>query len=196
MKVKVVGATKQTCMVLLPSPVNSLSLIFLCRIPMPFFFLSVSYQSPLPSFPSLLNWTYPTPLSHISTPPMCSSWPAHHFSVCSLFFLLPPSPPPLPSSVPPWWPSPTIHPAFCLQAWLVFRYPRTNVFQTWWGDKRQLSSTFLYQFRWPWPSYKVAVVWKIKNFCIHFLENLSIALHAIQSAATTCWFVEAHAKFI
>ena len=36
----------------------------------------------------------------------------------------------------------------------------------WW--KRSLSCTFWYQFVWPWPSFKVTVVWEINNFCIVF----------------------------
>ena len=34
------------------------------------------------------------------------------------------------------------------------------------------------------------------NFGIHFLANLNIHVDEIQYVATTCWFVEAHAKFI
>ena len=36
----------------------------------------------------------------------------------------------------------------------------------------------------------------MKNFVIHFLANLSIDVEGIQYVATTCWFVEAHSKFI
>ena len=35
-----------------------------------------------------------------------------------------------------------------------------------------------------------------QNLSIHFLANLCINLHRIQCVATTCLFVEAHAKFI
>ena len=38
-------------------------------------------------------------------------------------------------------------------------------------------------------------VWEIKNFGVHFLENLGIDLDQIQFDATTCWFV-AHAEFV
>ena len=53
-----------------------------------------------------------------------------------------------------------------------------------------------YQFWWPYPSYKVIVVWKIKKFGVLFLSDLSIDLDEIQYVATACWFVEAGAKFI
>ena len=35
-----------------------------------------------------------------------------------------------------------------------------------------------------------------KCFGIHFLANISIDLDGIQYIATTCWFVEAYARFI
>ena len=35
-----------------------------------------------------------------------------------------------------------------------------------------------------------------KNFGVHFLANLNIDLDKIQYVATTCWFVEADAKFL
>ena len=34
------------------------------------------------------------------------------------------------------------------------------------------------------------------KFGVHFLANASIDLDKIDYVATTCWFVEAHAKFI
>ena len=43
--------------------------------------------------------------------------------------------------------------------------------------------------------YKVTVVRKIKNIGVNFLATLVIDLDKIQCAATTCCFVEAHAKF-
>ena len=38
------------------------------------------------------------------------------------------------------------------------------------------------------------VAWEIKNLGVHFLANLPIDLDEIQYVATTCCFVEAHAK--
>ena len=35
---------------------------------------------------------------------------------------------------------------------------------------------------------------KIRNLGVHFLVNQGIDLDKIQYVATTCWFVEAHAK--
>ena len=71
----------------------------------------------------------------------------------------------------------------------------------WWW--RPLSSTFLSEFAWPWPSFKVTVVWEKKNSGLHFLflflflvANISIDLDEIRYVATTCWFVEALARFI
>ena len=52
-----------------------------------------------------------------------------------------------------------------------------------------------YQFGWPWPSFKVTVVWEIKT-CFHFLENIAVDLDEILYVATTSWFVEANAKLI
>ena len=40
-------------------------------------------------------------------------------------------------------------------------------------------------------------IWsEIRIFCVHFLANFSVALDKIWCVATTCWFVEVHAKFI
>ena len=63
----------------------------------------------------------------------------------------------------------------------------------WW---RRLNSKFWFQFGWPWPSFKVTVLWELNNFCIYFLVNFSICFDEIQYAAATGWFLEAHAKFI
>ena len=38
--------------------------------------------------------------------------------------------------------------------------------------QRPLNSTFWYQFKWPWPSFKVTGVWEIRNFCILLLANV------------------------
>ena len=61
---------------------------------------------------------------------------------------------------------------------------------------RPLSWTFLYQFGWPWPSFKVTVVWEIRNFGVRFIANLGTDLAEIQYVATPFGFIEAHAKFI
>ena len=37
---------------------------------------------------------------------------------------------------------------------------------------------------------------KKKPSTVHFLVNVNIDLEKFQYVATTCWFVEAHAKFI
>ena len=44
----------------------------------------------------------------------------------------------------------------------------------WW--LRPLSSTCWYQFGWAWPSFKVTVVWEVKNLCTHFFQKFC------------CWF--------
>ena len=44
---------------------------------------------------------------------------------------------------------------------------------------RLLNTTFWYQFGWFLSSFKITVVWKIKNFCTHFLANFSIDLDEI-----------------
>ena len=43
---------------------------------------------------------------------------------------------------------------------------------------------------------KVKVVWKLKNFCVHFPQNFAVSLNEIQCIATTCRFVKAHSKFL
>ena len=62
----------------------------------------------------------------------------------------------------------------------------------WW---RPLSSACWYHFWWPWPSFKVTVVWE-NNFCVHFIRNFSVDLDEIQYLATTGWLAEARAKII
>ena len=49
---------------------------------------------------------------------------------------------------------------------------------------------------WPSPSFTVTIVWEIKNFGVHFLRNFVVDLDKLQYDATTCWFVEAHARFV
>ena len=71
-----------------------------------------------------------------------------------------------------------------LKRWLVFRHLERYFFRTW------------YQFEWPWLSFKITVIWKIKNFGVHFLANLSIDLDEIQCVIITCWFVGVHATYI
>ena len=39
-------------------------------------------------------------------------------------------------------------------------------------------------------------LWETKNFGVHFLTNFMVGLDENQFVATTCCFVEAHAKFI
>ena len=73
---------------------------------------------------------------------------------------------------------------------------QTDFFQNLVWRWRPLSSTFWYQFWWPLPSFKVTVVLEINNLGVHFLANLCIHLDEILYVATTCWFVEAHGKFI
>ena len=53
----------------------------------------------------------------------------------------------------------------------------------WW--QRPLSSTFWYQFGWPWTLFKVTVEWK---FSVHFLANVGFDLDEIQYVAATCLF--------
>ena len=36
----------------------------------------------------------------------------------------------------------------------------------------------------------------MENFSVHFVRNFVVDVDEIQYVATTCWFVEAHAKFI
>ena len=61
---------------------------------------------------------------------------------------------------------------------------------------RPISKLYIsYQFGLPWPSFKVTVVWDIKNIYFHFLANLRIDLDEIQYVATTCSFVEAQVRF-
>ena len=69
----------------------------------------------------------------------------------------------------------------------------TDFFQTCYGDR---GHSAWYQFGWPWPSFKVTIVWEMNNFGVHFLSKVIIDSDEIQYVATTCWFVEAHAKFI
>ena len=45
-------------------------------------------------------------------------------------------------------------------------------------------------------SFKVTVVWEMKNFSVHFLRNIAIDLDEIECVTTTCWSVKAHSKFI
>ena len=47
----------------------------------------------------------------------------------------------------------------------------------WW--QKLLKSIFWYKLRWPWPSYKVIVVWEIKTFGHHFLAKFLIDLDEI-----------------
>ena len=46
---------------------------------------------------------------------------------------------------------------------------------------RSPNSTFWYQFRWPWFSVKVTVVWEIKIWCTHFLANFAVWWNVTQS---------------
>ena len=46
---------------------------------------------------------------------------------------------------------------------------------------------------WPWPLCKITAVWEIKNFYVNFLRDSAVGLHEIQSVASACWFVQAHA---
>ena len=55
--------------------------------------------------------------------------------------------------------------------------------------ERSVNSRFWYQFVWPWPSFKVTVVWE-NNFCAHFLTNFCIDMDKIQCAAATCWLLK------
>ena len=71
-----------------------------------------------------------------------------------------------------------------LSCWLVFRHLQIDFFQTW-----LISSTFWYQFRWSWPSFKVTVRREIENFGVHFHRNFD--LDDILYVAITSWFVEA-----
>ena len=76
---------------------------------------------------------------------------------CMILYPPPPSPPPKKPH---------------LKCWLVFIRLQTKFFQTcyiWW--KRPLSPTFWCQFGLPRPSFKVTVVWEIKNFvCLIFSQ--------------------------
>ena len=49
-----------------------------------------------------------------------------------------------------------------------------------------------YQFEWPWPSFKITIVWRL---CTHFLTNFSINLDDMWYATMTCWSVQAFATF-
>ena len=70
---------------------------------------------------------------------------------------------------------------------------QTDFFQTWYDD-RHTKLTFWYQFRLPWLSFTVTVVWEMKNLSVHFLRNFPVDLDEIQYFATT--FFKTHAKFI
>ena len=59
-----------------------------------------------------------------------------------------------------------------------------------------LNSTFLYQFGWPWSSFKVSVVWESNIFWTLFCCKFLNQLNEIKHGATTCWFVEAHAECV
>ena len=76
--------------------------------------------------------------------------------------------------------------------WISWYYFLSNL--VWW--ERLLSFTFWCQFGCPWPSFKVTVVWEIKNFNVQILRNFAVILDTIQSVTTTCWFVEAHVQFV
>ena len=69
----------------------------------------------------------------------------------------------------------------------VFTHLQTLSIQ-WW--QKALKSTFWYQFGWPWPSFKITVVWEIRNLCAHFYATLSIDLDEIWCVASVCWFVK------
>ena len=73
----------------------------------------------------------------------------------------PPPPPPLPLPLPPLQKNPH-HPLFlpCIQ--MFTEQFLSNLV----GWQRLLNATFCYQFGWPWPSFKVTVVWEIKHFCM------------------------------
>ena len=54
----------------------------------------------------------------------------------------------------------------------------------------------LIQFRWPWLSFKVAGVWEFKTVGVSYSQKFPSWCGWNSVCCHTCWFVEAHVKFI